>query len=115
MIVWIWASLQLFAETTLSTSSHQAMTSSPLLPWYSLNLAYVPSLALVCIQAIVLMIVCCAFPSGVGGRFIGTTGTMGTIGSCSGNGTTNFGTFLFRTIGNGILVAFGDCDLLRKL
>ena len=59
--------------------------------------------------------VCCAFPSGVGGRFIGTTSTMGTIGGGSGNGTTNFGTFLFRTVGNSVLVAFGDCDLLRKL
>src|SRR6266545_4938298 len=115
MIVWIRASLQLFAAATLSTSSHQAMTSSPLLPWYSLNLAYVPSLALVCIQAIVLMIVCCAFPSGVSGRFIGTTGTMGTIGGGRGNGITSFGTFLFCTIGNGILAAFGDCDLLHRL
>src|SRR6266508_483313 len=115
MIVWTRASLQLFAEATLSTSSHQAMTSSPLLPWYSLNFAYVPSLVLVCIQAIVLMMVCCAFPSGVGGRFIGTTGTMGAIGGGGSNGTTNFGTFLFRTVGNGVLVAFGDCDLLRKL
>src|SRR6266536_3579379 len=102
MIVWIRASLQLFAEATLSTSSHQAMTSSPLFPWYSLNFAYVPSLALMCIQAIVLMMVCCAFPSGVGGRFIGTTGTMGAIGGGSGNNTTSFGTFLFRTVGSGV-------------
>src|SRR6266542_5786126 len=108
MIVWIRASLQLFAEATLSTSSHQAMTSSPLLPWYSLNLAYVPSLALVYIQAIVLMMVCCAFPSEVDGRFIGTTGTMGVIGGGSGNGTTSFGTFLFCTVDNGVLIAFGD-------
>src|SRR6266542_6579893 len=112
MIVWIRASLQLLAETTLSTSSHQTMTFSPLLPWYSLNFAYVPSLALVCIQAIVLMMVCYAFPSGISDRFIGITGTMG---GGSGNGTTNFGTFLFRTTGNSILVAFGDCDLLRRL
>src|SRR6266498_2958984 len=96
MIVWIRASLQLFAMATLSTSSHQAMTSSPLLPWYSLNLAYVPSLALMCIQAIVLMIVCCTFPSGVSGRFIDTTGTIDAIGG--GSGTTNFGTFLFLTM-----------------
>src|SRR6266540_762582 len=115
MIVWIRASLQLFAADTLSTSSYQAMTSSPLLPWYSLNLANVPSLALVCIQAIVLMMVCCAFPSGIGGRFIGTTGTIGVMGGGSGNGTTSFGTFLFRTVGNGVLIAFGDCDLLRRL
>src|SRR6266540_2649245 len=107
-MVWTRASLQLFAEATLSTSSHQAMTTSPLLPWYSLSLAYVPSLALVCIQAIVLMTVCCAFPSGVIGRFIGTTSTMGAIGSGGGNGTTNFGTFLFLTVGSGVLVAFGD-------
>src|SRR6266542_2198500 len=115
MIVWIRASLQLFATATLSTSSHQAMTSSLLLPWYSLSLAYVPSLALVCIQAIVLMTVCCAFPSEVGGRFIVTTGTMGAIGSGGGNGTTNFGTFLFLTVRNDVLIAFSDCDLLRRL
>src|SRR6266542_4469088 len=114
-MVWTRASLQLFAEATLSTSSHQAMTSSSLLPWYLLNFAYVPSLALVCIQVIVLMMVCCAFPSGVSGRFIGTTGTMGAIGGGGGNGTTNFDTFLFRTVSNGVLVAFGDCDLLCKL
>src|SRR6266511_2372281 len=112
MMVWTRASLQLFAEATLSTFSHQAMTSSSLLPWYSLNFAYVPSLALVCIQTIVLMMVCCAFPSGVGGQFIGTTGP---IGGGSDNGITSFGTFLFRTTGNGVLVAFGDCDLLRRL
>src|SRR6266542_3500456 len=114
-MVWTRASLQLFAAATLSTSSYQAMTSSPLLPWYSLNLAYVPSLALVCIQAIVLMTVCCAFPSRVSGRFIGTTGTMGAIGGGGDNGTTNFGTFLFLTVRSGVLVTFGDCDLLRRL
>jgi len=54
------------------------------------------------------MMVCCAFPSGVSGRFIGTTGTMGAIGGGGGNGTTNFDTFLFRTVGNGVLIAFGD-------
>src|SRR6266511_4028192 len=110
MIVWIHTSLQLFAKATLSTSSHQAMTSSPLLPWYSLNFAYVPSLALVCIQAIVLMMVCYAFPSEVGGRFIGTTGTKGAMRDGSGTGTTGFGTFLFRISGISVLVAFGDCD-----
>src|SRR6266540_3713899 len=103
-------SLQLFAVATLSTSSHQAMTSSPLLPWYSLNFAYVPSLALACIQAIVLMMVCHPSPSGVGGQFIDATSAIE-----GGGGTTSFGTFLFCTIGNGVLVAFGDCDLLRKL
>ena len=61
------------------------------------------------------MIVCCAFPSEVGSRFIGTTGTMGTIGGGSGSGITNFGTFLFLTVGSDILVAFGDCDLLHRL
>ena len=61
------------------------------------------------------MIVCYAFPSGIGGRFIGTTGTMGAIGGGNGNGTTSLGTFFFRTTGNGILTAFGDCNLLRKL
>src|SRR6266542_2111739 len=114
-MVWTRASLQLFAAATLSTSSHQAIISSPLLPWYSLNFAYVPSLALVCIQAIILMMVCCAFPSGVGGRFIGTTGTIGAIGGGSGNGTTGFGTFLFLTVGSGVLIAFEDCDLLHRL
>ncbi len=61
------------------------------------------------------MIVCCAFPSGVSSRFIGTTGTMGAIEGGGGNGTTSFSTFLFRTTGNSVLVAFGDCDLLRRL
>src|SRR6266498_3401854 len=105
-MVWIHTSLQLFTIATLSTSSHQAMTSSPLLPWYSLNFACVPSLALVCIQAIVLMTVCCAFPSGIGSRFISTTDT---IGGSGGSNTTRFGTFLLHTISNGVLVAFGDC------
>ena len=57
--------------------------------------------------------VCCAFPSGVSGRFIDTTGTIDAIGG--GSGTTNFGTFLFQTTGSGVLVTFGDCDLLRRL
>ena len=61
------------------------------------------------------MIVCYAFPSGIGGRFIGTTGTIGAIRGGSGNGITSFGTFLFRTTDNGVLVTFGDCDLLRRL
>ena len=51
------------------------------------------------------MIVCYAFPSGVGGRFISATGTIGAIGGGGGNGTT----------GNGVLVAFGNYDLLRRL
>src|SRR6266540_5813103 len=112
MIVWTRASLQLFAIATLSTSSYQAMISSPLLPWYSFNFAYVPSLVLACIQAIVLMIVYRVSPSRDGGRFIGTTGTTGTIGGGGSSSTTGLGTFLFRTTGSGILVAFGNCDLL---
>ncbi len=40
---------------------------------------------------------------------------MGTIGGGDGGGTTVFSTFLFRTTGSSILVAFGDWDLLRKL
>jgi len=64
-----------------------------------------PSLALVCIQAIVLMMVCHPFPSEVGSRFIDATGTMGTIDAGS---TTIFGTFLFRTTSSDILVAFSD-------
>ena len=55
-----------------------------------------------------LMMVCHASPSGVSSRFIGTTGTMGVIGDGGGNGTTSFGTFLFRTVGNSVLIAFGD-------
>ncbi len=55
-----------------------------------------------------LMMVCWAFPSGVSGRFIGTTSTIGGIGGGNGNGTTSLGTFLFRTIGSDVLVAFGD-------
>jgi len=57
-------------------------------------------------------------PSGVGGQFIGTTGTMGIIGGDSGNSTTSFdtlGTFLFQTVGISVLVAPGDFDLLRRL
>ena len=61
------------------------------------------------------MIVCHASPSEVSGRFIGTTNTIGTIGSGGSNGTTSLDTFLFQTIGSGILVAFGDYDLLRRL
>ena len=62
-----------------------------------------------------LMMICRAFPSGDGGRFISTTGTIGAIGGGSGNSTTGFSTFLFRTIGSDVLVAFGDYDLLRRL
>ena len=92
------------------------MTSSPLLPWYSLSFAYVPSLAFVCIQAIVLMIVCHASPSEVSGRFIGTIGTIGGNSGGSANGSiTNFGTFLFRTFGIGVRVTFGNSDLLCRL
>jgi len=68
---------------------------------------------LVCIQAIVLMMVCHASPSGISGRFIDTLGSGS--GGSSGGGTTFFGTFLFQTTGNDVLVAFGDCDLLRRL
>jgi len=65
-----------------------------------------PSLALVCIQAIVLMTVCRPFPSSISGQFISTTGTISIIGD--GGDTTNFGTFLFCTTSSGVLVAFGD-------
>ena len=57
------------------------------------------------------MTICHASPSGVGGRFIGATGTIGAIGGGGGNGTTGFGTlgtFLFRIIGSDVLVAFGN-------
>jgi len=87
------------------------MTSSPLLPWYSLNFAYVPSLALACIQAIVLMMVCHSSPSRIDGQFISTTGTKDVIGSGGSGVTTSFstlGTFLFHTIGSSVLVAFSD-------
>jgi len=57
------------------------------------------------------MMVCHAFPSGISGRFIDTTGTI----SGGDGGTTTFGTFLFQTISNGVLVAFGDFDLLHRL
>ena len=61
------------------------------------------------------MMVCHTFPFEISGRFIGTTGTMSAIGGGDGNGTISFGTFLFQTVGSGVLVAFGDCDLLRRL
>ncbi len=57
------------------------------------------------------MIVCWAFPSRVSGRFIGTMCTTGDGSS----GTIGFSTFLFHTTDSGILVAFGDWDLLRRL
>src|SRR6266542_4853446 len=112
MIVWTRASLHLFAVGTLCSSSHQVMTSSPLFPWYLLNFAYVPSLALVCIQAIILMIVCHMFPSRVSDRFISTIGTIGTTGGDGGSGTTGFGTFLFHITSSSVLVAFSDWNLL---
>ena len=58
------------------------------------------------------MIVCYVSPSGVGGRFIVTTGITG---GDNGSGTTNFGTFLFHTVSSGTLVAFGNWNLLRRL
>ncbi len=64
------------------------------------------------------MIVCQASPFGDSGRFISTTDTIGAIENSGNNSTTNFGilgTFLFRTISSGVLVAFGNCDLLRRL
>ena len=54
-----------------------------------------------------LMMICRASPSGIGGRFIGTTGIIGAIGGDGGN-TTSFGTFLLHTTGSGVLVAFGN-------
>ncbi len=77
-----------------------------------------PSLALVYIQAIVLMMVCHVSLSGISGRFIGTTSTMdtiGTIGTIGAGDTTVFGTFLFRTTSSSVLVAFGYWNLLRRL
>ncbi len=62
------------------------------------------------------MIVCQAFPSGISDRFIGTISAGGSSGA--GGSTTNFNsldTFLFHTIGNSVLISFGDCDLLRRL
>ena len=62
------------------------------------------------------MIVCHSSPSGVSGQFIGTKGTTGGNSDGSGGGdgtgggsdTTNFGTFLFRTTGSGVLIVLGD-------
>ncbi len=67
-----------------------------------------PSLALVCIQAIILMMVCRASPSEIGSQFIGTTGTTSTTGRGTTTSVGTLGTFLFRTTGNGVLVVFGD-------
>jgi len=61
------------------------------------------------------MMVCHTSPSEISGRFIGTTGIIGAIGGGGCGSTTGFSTFLFCTTGNGVRVAFGDCDLLRKL
>ncbi len=72
-----------------------------------------PFLMLVCIQAIVLMMIYHASPSEVGSQFIGATSTTG--GNGGGSDTTIFGTFLFHTTGNSVLVAFGNCDLLCRL
>ena len=78
-----------------------------------------PSLALVCNHVNVLIMVCHPFPSGVGSLFIGATSTTssggGNGGNDGGDGITNFSTFLFRTTGSGVLIAFSDCDLLRRL
>ena len=49
-----------------------------------------PSLALVCIYASVLMTVCHPSPSGIGGQFIGTTNTTGGGGSGGGSGGCTF-------------------------
>ncbi len=95
--------------------------SSPLLSWYLLNLTQVPSLALVCIYANVLITVCRSSPSGVRGRFIGTTGTTGSGGSNAGGSdssdddTTSCNTFPFRTFDIGVWMTTGDLDQLLKL
>ncbi len=67
-----------------------------------------PSLALVCIHANVLMMICHPSPFRVSGRFISIKGTAGGSGDSTGGGTGGFGTFLFHTIGSGVLIAFGD-------
>ncbi len=51
------------------------------------------------------MMVCHASLSGVSGRFIGITGNSG---GSTGGGGSSFDTFLFCTMGSGILVAFSD-------
>ncbi len=61
------------------------------------------------------MIVCRASSSRVNGQFIGITGAIGATGGGSGTGETVFSTFLFHIIGNDVLVAFGDWDLLCRL
>jgi len=72
-----------------------------------------PFLALVCIQANVLMMVCHSSPSEVDSRFIGT---INTISSSSGSDTgSGFGTFLFRTFDIRVQVTSSDLDLLRRL
>ncbi len=80
-----------------------------------------PSLALVYIHASVLITVCHLSPSGIGGRFIDTTGTTG--GDITGSGITGdnrsnitgFSTFLFRTTDSSVRVTSGDLDQLRRL
>ncbi len=59
------------------------------------------------------MTVCHSSPSGVGGRFIGTTGPTGD--NSGGSGSTTCGAFLFHTFGIGVRVTTGDLDLLCRL
>ncbi len=73
-----------------------------------------PSLALVCIHASVLMMVCHPSPSGISSRFIGTIGTTGDDSSGSGSSSGGI-TFLFLTLGIGIQMTTSDLDLLRRL
>ena len=54
-----------------------------------------------------LITVCHPSLSGVSGQFMDTIGTTGSGGG-GGGGTTIFDTFLFRTTGSDVLIAFGD-------
>ena len=74
-----------------------------------------PSLALVCIHANVLMTVCHPSLFGISDQFIGITDVTGGSGSNGGSGGGGY-TFLFQfLLSNGILVTIGDLDQLRKL
>jgi len=64
------------------------------------------------------MMVCHTFPFEISGRFIGTTGTIGSGSGSGSDSTITFGildTFLFRTTGSSVLVAFSNWNLLCRL
>ena len=60
------------------------------------------------------MTVCHPSPSGISGRFIGTTSAASGSGS-NGGGSGDGSTFLLCTFGTGVQVTTSDLDLLHRL